>query len=85
MKVDFDGNVLTDTDVGTIKGGALIIHAGLLKHRRDLNATPPALLTENWVGANFTDEAERSDEQKALHLPHLFNNLYLWRIPMHCG
>ena len=34
--------------------------------RRDLNATPPAYLTENWVGANFTDEAERSDEQKAL-------------------
>lgn len=34
--------------------------------RRDLNATPPALLTEGWVGANFTDETERSDEQKAL-------------------
>ena len=34
--------------------------------RRDLNAAPPALLTEGWVGANFTDEAERSDEQKAL-------------------
>src|SRR5438045_7621095 len=27
LKVDFDGNVLTDTDVKTIKGGALIIHA----------------------------------------------------------
>lgn len=39
LKVDFDGNVLTDTDVRTIKGGALIIHAGLLKARRDLNAT----------------------------------------------
>ena len=39
LKVDFDGNVLTDTDVETIKGGALIIHAGLLKHRPDLNAT----------------------------------------------
>src|SRR3954471_24351435 len=26
VKVDFDGNVLTDTDVQTIKGGALIIH-----------------------------------------------------------
>ena len=39
LKVDFDGNVVTDTDVGTIKGGALIIHAGLLKHRPDLNAT----------------------------------------------
>src|SRR6266550_3642908 len=39
LKVDFDGNVLTDTDVKTIKGGALIIHAGLLKQRRDLNAT----------------------------------------------
>src|SRR5437763_9903037 len=39
LKVDFDGNVLTDTDVKTIKGGALIIHAGLLKHRLDLNAT----------------------------------------------
>src|SRR5436309_1864878 len=39
LKVDFDGNVLTDTDVKTIKGGALIIHAGLLKHRLGLNAT----------------------------------------------
>ena len=39
LKVDFAGNVLTDTDVATIKGGALIIHAGLLRHRRDLNAT----------------------------------------------
>ncbi|MCM3419935.1 FMN-dependent NADH-azoreductase [Sphingopyxis alaskensis] len=32
---------------------------------RDLALTPPALLTESWVGANFTDEAERNDEQKA--------------------
>src|SRR5436189_2190 len=39
LKVDFDGNVVTDTDVKTIKGGALIIHAGLLKGRPDLNAT----------------------------------------------
>jgi ribulose-5-phosphate 4-epimerase/fuculose-1-phosphate aldolase len=39
LKVDFDGNVATDTDVQTIKGGALIIHAGLLKARPDLNAT----------------------------------------------
>jgi ribulose-5-phosphate 4-epimerase/fuculose-1-phosphate aldolase len=39
LKVDFDGNVVTDTDVKTIKGGALIIHAGLLKARPDLNAT----------------------------------------------
>src|SRR6202521_2830226 len=39
LKVDFDGNVVTDTDVRTIKGGALIIHAGLLKGRPDLNAT----------------------------------------------
>src|ERR1700709_2073674 len=39
LKVDFDGNVLTDTDVATIKGGALIIHAGLLKFRPDLNTT----------------------------------------------
>src|SRR3954454_20530825 len=39
LKVDFDGNVLTDTDVKTSKGGALILHAGLLKHRLDLNAT----------------------------------------------
>src|SRR6202790_5464756 len=39
LKVDFDGNALTDTDVQTIKGGALIIHAGLLKHRPALNAT----------------------------------------------
>jgi len=34
--------------------------------RRDLNAAPPAYLTESWVGASYTDEAERSDEQKAL-------------------
>ena len=34
--------------------------------RRDLAITPPALLTETWVGANFTDEAERSDEQRAV-------------------
>ncbi|HEV2596843.1 FMN-dependent NADH-azoreductase [Sphingopyxis sp.] len=33
--------------------------------RRDLADTPPALLTENWVGANFTDDADRSDDQKA--------------------
>src|ERR1051326_7987350 len=39
LKVDFDGNVVTETDVETIKGGALIIHAGLLKGRPDLNAT----------------------------------------------
>jgi len=39
LKVDFDGNVLMDTDVERIKGGALIIHAGLLKGRPDLNAT----------------------------------------------
>jgi ribulose-5-phosphate 4-epimerase/fuculose-1-phosphate aldolase len=39
LKIDFVGNVLTGTDVKTIKGGALIIHAGLLKGRPDLNAT----------------------------------------------
>jgi ribulose-5-phosphate 4-epimerase/fuculose-1-phosphate aldolase len=39
LKVDFAGKVLTDTDVETIKGGALIIHAGLLQGRPDLNAT----------------------------------------------
>jgi ribulose-5-phosphate 4-epimerase/fuculose-1-phosphate aldolase len=39
LKVDFDGNVITDTDVARVKGGALIIHAGLLKGRADLNAT----------------------------------------------
>jgi ribulose-5-phosphate 4-epimerase/fuculose-1-phosphate aldolase len=39
LKVDFDGNVVTETDVKRIKGGALIIHAGLLKGRPDLNAT----------------------------------------------
>lgn len=39
LKVDFGGNVVTDTDVKTIKGGALIIHAGLLKARLDVNAT----------------------------------------------
>ena len=34
--------------------------------RRDLALTPPALLTENWVGANFTDDADRSDDQRAV-------------------
>lgn len=34
--------------------------------RRDLNIAPPALLTESWIGANFTDEDARSDEQKAV-------------------
>ncbi len=33
--------------------------------RRDLALTPPALLTETWVGANFTDDADRNDDQKA--------------------
>jgi FMN-dependent NADH-azoreductase len=33
--------------------------------QRDLALTPPALLTEAWVGANFTDDAERSDDQRA--------------------
>ncbi|MDZ3830397.1 MAG: NAD(P)H-dependent oxidoreductase [Sphingopyxis sp.] len=33
--------------------------------RRDLTATPPALLTEAWVAANFTDAAERSTDQRA--------------------
>ena len=32
---------------------------------RDLAATPPALLTENWVGANFTDDDARIADQKA--------------------
>ncbi|WP_439569293.1 FMN-dependent NADH-azoreductase [Sphingopyxis sp.] len=34
--------------------------------RRDLAVTPPALLTESWVGANFTDDADRSDDQRAV-------------------
>ena len=38
--------------------GANVVH-------RDLALTPPALLTESWVGANFTDDADRSEEQKA--------------------
>ncbi len=33
--------------------------------RRDLALTPPALLTETWVGANFTDDADRTDDQRA--------------------
>ncbi|WP_260580903.1 FMN-dependent NADH-azoreductase [Sphingopyxis sp. PET50] len=32
---------------------------------RDLALAPPALLTEAWVGANFTDDADRNDEQRA--------------------
>ncbi|WP_168453727.1 FMN-dependent NADH-azoreductase [Sphingopyxis microcysteis] len=34
--------------------------------RRDLALTPPALLTEAWVGANFTEDADRSDDQRAV-------------------
>src|SRR5207248_10167356 len=33
LKVDFDGNVVTDTDVERIRCRAVIIHAGLLKGR----------------------------------------------------
>jgi len=32
---------------------------------RDLALTPPALLNEAWVGANFTDDADRNDDQRA--------------------
>lgn len=39
---------------------------GALVTRRDLGLNPPPLLNEAGVGANFTDAAERSDEQKAL-------------------
>lgn len=31
---------------------------------RDLAVTPPALLTEAWVGANFTDDGDRNIDQK---------------------
>src|SRR3546814_286567 len=34
--------------------------------RRDLNTAPPALLTESWIGANFTDEDARRDDQKVV-------------------
>lgn len=37
LKYDFEGNPLTD-GVPKLKGGGLIIHAGLLKARRDINA-----------------------------------------------
>jgi len=52
---------LTDRLVERLLGqnyGAKVVH-------RDLAATPPALLDESWVFANFTDDAERSAEQKA--------------------
>ncbi|WP_422060017.1 FMN-dependent NADH-azoreductase [Sphingopyxis sp.] len=52
---------LTDHLVERLLGqsyGAKVVH-------RDLAATPPALLDESWVFANFTDDAERSAEQKA--------------------
>jgi ribulose-5-phosphate 4-epimerase/fuculose-1-phosphate aldolase len=38
IKYDFDGNPLVPADAPPCRGGALIIHAGLLKARRDLNA-----------------------------------------------
>jgi len=34
--------------------------------RRDLNTAPPPLLTESWIGANFTEETARSAEQKTV-------------------
>ena len=39
VKTDLDGNVIIPADSPPIRGGALIIHAGLLKARPDLNAT----------------------------------------------
>lgn len=33
---------------------------------RDLADTPLPQVDETWIGANFTDEADRSDEQKAV-------------------
>lgn len=53
---------LTDRLVERLLGqnyGAKVVH-------RDLAATPPALLDESWVFANFTDDADRSAEQKAV-------------------
>ena len=38
IKCDLDGNPLVPKDIGPVRGGALIIHAGLLKARPDLNA-----------------------------------------------
>jgi FMN-dependent NADH-azoreductase len=32
---------------------------------RDLGANPPSLISQAWVGANFTPEAERSEAQNA--------------------
>src|SRR5256885_17141059 len=65
LKVDFDGNVLTDTDVKTIKGGALIIHAGLLKHRLDLNATLHTHTVAECGGAADLKPSTRAAEQEA--------------------
>jgi ribulose-5-phosphate 4-epimerase/fuculose-1-phosphate aldolase len=62
LKVDFDGNVLTDTDVTTIKGGALIIHAGLLKDRPDLNAT---LHTHTVSGMGVAPQIRLAADQSA--------------------
>lgn len=39
LTCDLDGNVMEPEGMGTMHGGALIIHAGLLRHRTDLNAT----------------------------------------------
>ncbi len=39
VKTDLDGNVIIPADSPPIRGGALIIHAGLLKARPDLNST----------------------------------------------
>ena len=39
LTCDLDGNVIEPGDMGRIRGGALIIHAGLLRARPDLNAT----------------------------------------------
>lgn len=47
---------LTDTLIAKLNPGAVV--------SRDLSDALP-FVTENWVYANFTDEAERTDEQKA--------------------
>ena len=37
IKYDFEGNPLVPANARPMRGGGLIIHAGILKHRRDLN------------------------------------------------
>lgn len=55
-KAGSSSRALTDALIGKLAPGNIVT--------RDLTQGLP-FVTEDWVGANFTDEAERTDQQKA--------------------